>query len=172
MRARVVALLLLLSGCASVPRYTPPVPPGDKGVTRELEARRRAMLRADRSRLVRVAQSYVGVPYQWGGNTRAGLDCSALTRAIYRETYGLELSGNSQQLYQLGSGISTQRQLRPGDLVFFRISSQGPGISHVGVYLGKDHFAHASPSMGQVVIAPLSAPYFQARYAGARRILR
>lgn len=172
MRARVVALLLLLSGCASAPRYTPPVLPGDQGVTRELEARRRAMLRADRSRLVRVAQSYVGVPYQWGGSTRAGLDCSALTRAIYREAYGLELAGNSQQLYELGSTISSQRQLRPGDLVFFRISSQGPGISHVGVYLGKNRFAHASPSLGQVVIAPLSAPYFQARYAGARRILR
>lgn len=172
MRIQVAVLLLLLSGCASTPRYTPPMPPGDKGVARELEARQRALLRGDRSRLVRVAQSYVGVPYQWGGNTRAGLDCSALTRAIYREAYGLELSGNSQQLYQLGSGVSTPRQLRPGDLVFFRISSQGPGISHVGVYLGRNRFAHASPTMGQVVIAPLSAPYFQARYAGARRILR
>ncbi|MCC7265630.1 MAG: C40 family peptidase [Candidatus Latescibacteria bacterium] len=167
-----LALLLFLSGCASVPRYTPPVHPGDKGVSRELEKRQQAMLHGNRSRLVRVAQSYVGVPYQWGGNTRAGLDCSALTRAIYREAYGLELSGNSQQLYQLGNGVATQHQLRPGDLVFFRISSQGPGVSHVGVYLGRDRFAHASPSMGQVVIAPLSAPYFQARYAGARRILR
>ncbi|MBI2503915.1 MAG: C40 family peptidase [Candidatus Latescibacteria bacterium] len=172
MRIRVVVVLLFLSGCASAPRYTPPAPPGDQGVARELEARRQAMLRGDRSRLVRVAQSYVGVPYQWGGNTRAGLDCSALTRVIYREAYGLELSGSTQQLYQLGSGVSTQRQLRPGDLVFFRISSQGPGISHVGVYLGRDRFAHASPSLGQVVIAPLSAPYFQARYAGARRLLR
>jgi cell wall-associated NlpC family hydrolase len=172
MRAWVAVLLLLLSACASAPRYTPPVPPGDKGVARELEARRQAMLRGDRNRLVRVAQSYVGVPYQWGGNTRAGLDCSALTRAIYREAYGLELSGNSQQLYQLGSGVPSQGQLRPGDLVFFRISSQGPGISHVGVYLGKGRFAHASPSLGQVVFAPLSAPYFQARYAGARRLLR
>lgn len=172
MHPRLLLLVLLLSGCASAPRYIPPATPGDKGVARELEARRRALLRGDRSRLVRVAQSYVGVPYQWGGNTRAGLDCSALTRAIYREAYGLELSGNSQQLYQLGNGVPTQRQLRPGDLVFFRISSQGPGVSHVGVYLGRDRFAHASPSMGQVVIAPLSAPYFQARYAGARRLLR
>ncbi|MBM3276935.1 MAG: C40 family peptidase [Candidatus Handelsmanbacteria bacterium] len=172
MPLRAALLLVLLSGCAAAPRYTPPVPPGDKEVARELEARRRAMLRGDRGRLVRVAQSYVGVPYQWGGKSRAGLDCSALTRAIYREAYGLELSGNSQQLYQLGSGVSAQGQLRPGDLVFFRISSQGPGISHVGVYLGKNRFAHASPSLGQVVIAPLSTPYFQARYAGARRLLR
>lgn len=172
MRARVLTLLFLLSGCASAPRYTLPVRPGDRGVTRELEKRQQAMLHGDRSRLIRVAQSYVGVPYQWGGNTRTGIDCSALTRAIYREAYGLELSGNSQQLYQLGSSIYSQRQLHPGDLVFFRISSQGQGVSHVGVYLGKNRFAHASPSMGQVVIAPLSAPYFQARYAGARRVLR
>ena len=167
-----ILLLLFLSGCASAPRYVPPARPGDQGVVRELEQRQQALRRGDRSRLVRVARSYVGVPYQWGGNTRAGIDCSALTRAIYREAYGLELSGNSQQLYQLGSGVISQRQLKPGDLVFFRISSQGPGISHVGVYLGKNRFAHASPSLGQVVIAPLSAPYFQTRYAGARRLLR
>jgi cell wall-associated NlpC family hydrolase len=172
MGIRGLVVLLLLSGCASAPRYIPPVPPGDKGVARELEARRRALLRGDRGRLLRVAQSYVGVPYQWGGNSREGMDCSGLTRAIYREAYGLELSGNSQQLYQLGSGVAVQGQLRPGDLVFFRISSQGPGISHVGVYLGKNRFAHASPSLGQVVIAPLTAPYFQARYAGARRLLQ
>ena len=169
---RLWLLLLFLSGCASAPRYIPPAHPGDQAVVRELEQRQQALLRGDRSRLVRVARSYLGVPYQWGGNTRAGIDCSALTRAIYREAYGLELSGNSQQLYQLGRSILSQRQLKAGDLVFFRISSQGPGISHVGVYLGKNRFAHASPSLGQVVIAPLSAPYFQARYAGARRILR
>ena len=172
MRLRVIALLLLLSGCASAPRYIPPPRPGDQAVVRELEQRQLALLRGDRSRLVRVARSYVGVPYQWGGNSRAGLDCSALTRAIYREAYGLELAGNAEQLYQLGSNVFSQRQLKAGDLVFFRISSQGAGISHVGVYLGKGRFAHASPSAGQVVIAPLSAPYFQARYAGARRILR
>ena len=172
MRIWIALLLLFLSGCASAPRYTPPVPPGDQGVVRKLEQRQQALLRADRSRLVRVARSYLGVPYQWGGNSRAGLDCSALARAIYREAYGLELSGNSQQLYQLGNGVLSQRQLKAGDLVFFRISSQGPGISHVGVYLGKGRFAHASLSLGQVVISPLSAPYFQTRYAGARRILR
>lgn len=164
-------LVLLLSGCASTPRYTTPRDKGDAEVIRELEKRQRALRRADRGRLVRVAHSYVGVPYRWGGNSRAGLDCSALTRAIYREAYGLELPGNSYQLYQLGKRIPTQGQLKPGDLVFFRISASGAGISHVGVYLGKGRFAHASPSQGSVVIAQLSDSYFQKRYVGARRLL-
>ncbi len=164
-------LLLFLSGCASAPRYTPPEPRDHSEVVRELEKRQRALRRADRGRLVRVAHSYVGVPYHFGGNTRQGLDCSALTRAIYREVYGLELPGSSQQMYQLGRGVSEQGRLKPGDLLFFRISASGPGVSHVGVYLGKGRFAHASPSQGSVIIAQLSAPYFQQRYAGARRIL-
>ena len=119
---------------------------------------------------MRVVRGYLGVPYRWGGTTRDGMDCSALTRAVYREAYGVELPRTSGQMYRLGKEVPTPTQLRAGDLVFFRIDASGPGVSHVGIYVGDGRFAHASSSRGGV-IDHLRSPYFDKRYAGARRVL-
>ena len=153
-------------GVAPAPRYGR----ANSSVVRELETRRRAFRGADEGRLSRVVEGYLGVPYKWGGTTRRGMDCSALARAVIRETYGVELPRTSRQMYGLGTPVSDRTDLRPGDLVFFRIAYSGAGISHVGVYIGRGRFAHASSSRGGVVDR-LTQPYFDARYAGARRIL-
>ena len=157
---------LLLSGCGimrAAPRYT--ASSGNQVIVSELKKRQQATPK----RLQRVVDSYLGVPYKWGGTTRQGMDCSALVRAVYREAYGIELPRTSKQMYRLGYPIERQYNLRAGDLVFFRISASGPGVSHVGVYLGKGRFAHASASKGGIVVA-LDEPYFQTHYVGARRI--
>lgn len=118
---------------------------------------------------MRVIKTYLGIPYLWGGTTRRGMDCSALTRAVVREVYGIELPRTSKQMYGVGKPLERQ-SLRAGDLVFFRIDDSGPGVSHVGIYVGDGQFAHASSSRG-AVIDPLASTYFDRRYAGARRIL-
>ena len=167
---KVVLFLLLLTGCGSItpaPRYTRPATQNRTDVVQELEARESA----GKSRLLRVVESYLGVPYKWGGTTRRGMDCSAFARAIYRETYGIELPRTSRQMYRLGQQVPALSRLQPGDLVFFSNTYAGPGISHVGVYIGHNRFAHASSSQGGVITG-LDAPYFQKRYAGARRIRR
>ena len=161
-------LLSLLAACGSIrpaPRYTDSTNNG--AVVRELEERRLATP----SRLARVVDSYLGIPYKWGGTTRAGMDCSAFTRAIFRETYGIELPRTSKQMYGVGRAIPQEQSLKPGDLVFFKNTYSGPGVSHVGIYLGNGRFAHASSSKGGT-ITPLDNPYFQARYIGARRVER
>ena len=163
--AVVVCLVAWGCGIAPAPRYGRATP-----VVRELEMRRRAFHKADEGRLLRVVQDYVGIPYKWGGTTRKGMDCSALARAVMREAFGVELPRTSGQMYRLGSAVSRRQSLRPGDLVFFRISYSGPGVSHVGVYVGDGRFAHASSSRGGV-IDRLDQPYFDSRFAGARRIL-
>ena len=163
----------LLSGCAGLapsPRYTASDRRGPLAIVGELESRRRAFRQADSSRLLRVVDTYLGVPYRWGGTTRQGMDCSALTRAVFREAYGLELPRTSGEMSRLGRRVEPENSLKPGDLVFFRLSESGPGISHVGVYVGEGRFAHASASRGGVV-DELTTPYFKSRYAGARRIL-
>lgn len=160
-------LAALLSACGSlapVPVYTHAP---DSAVRRELEVRRRA----GDSRLLRVVHGYLGVPYRWGGTTRSGMDCSAFARAIYRETYGIELPRTSRQMYALGTAVEDRTSLRRGDLVFFRDTQSGAGVSHVGVYVGDDLFAHVSPPAGGTLTA-LTDPYYRTRYAGARRIQR
>ncbi|MEE3259186.1 MAG: C40 family peptidase [Candidatus Latescibacterota bacterium] len=165
---RLLLISCLFVACGSIrpaPRYTDSL--GSGGVVRELEKRRRA----SPDRLAHVVEGYLGVPYKWGGTTRAGMDCSAFTRAIFRETYGVELPRTSKQMYGVGRAVARRQDLKPGDLVFFENTYSGPGVSHVGIYLSEGRFAHASSSEGGT-ITPLDNPYFQPRYVGARRIER
>lgn len=159
-----ISLFWQSCGVTSAPRYTRA--PRSR-VVAELEKRQSA----GHSRLLRVVDSYLGVPYKWGGTTRRGMDCSAFTRAVFRETYGVELPRTSKQMYRLGQQIGDQSNLHPGDLIFFRDTYAGPGVSHVGIYIGDGRFAHASSSKGGT-ITPLEATYFRQRYVGARRIRR
>ena len=139
-------------------------------MARDLQRRQAAYQSGDRSRLMAAVDEFLGVPYRWGGTTLEGMDCSAMTRAIFRRAYGLELPRTSGQMYRLGDRVGQSRNLRPGDLVFFRLSDSGPGISHVGVYVGGGRFAHASSSRGGV-IDELGSPYFARHFAGGRRLL-
>ena len=59
-----------------------------------------------------------------------------------------------------------QKDLRAGDLVFFRI---GYSTRHVGIYLENSLFAHASKSSG-VMISDLQDTYWSKRYWKAVRI--
>ena len=167
---RLLIFLCLLAACScsirSAPRYTADSADSDS-VVRELKKRRRA----SPSRLARVVEGYLGVPYKWGGTTRAGMDCSAFTRAVFRQTYGIELPRTSRQIYRVGRTVSRRQDLKPGDLVFFRNTFSGRGVSHVGIYIGKGHFAHVGISTGATITA-LDHPYFHRRYVGARRVER
>lgn len=112
--------------------------------------------------------SYLGTPYRWGGNTRQGIDCSGFTKAVYKQSQGVEIPRVSRQQAQVGMTVS-QRQLTYGDLVFFSKYGQGR-ITHVGIYVGNGQFAHSSCSKG-VNITQLNKRYYQARWAGAKRVI-
>jgi lipoprotein Spr len=60
----------------------------------------------------------------------------------------------------------SREELKEGDLVFFKINSRS--ITHVGIYLGNNRFAHASSSRG-VVLSNLDEPYYKRYfYKGGR----
>ncbi|HLA64719.1 MAG TPA: NlpC/P60 family protein [Rhodothermales bacterium] len=108
---------------------------------------------------------WIGVRYRFGGETRSGIDCSAFTREMFRETFGIELPRNTA--LQVNEGFQVDRdELQPGDLVFFRRG----GTRHVGVYLGDGNFIHASSSRG-VTYSRLDESYYARHYWTARRIL-
>jgi cell wall-associated NlpC family hydrolase len=122
-----------------------------------------------RNEIVRTAKQYIGVRYQWGGESpRTGFDCSGLTMVVYRLN-GFDLPRSSAQQWRAGTPIA-YRQLAKGDLVFFATSG-GNRVSHVGIYTGGGHFLHA-PSRGrQIQISSLSNQYYKSRYLGARSYL-
>jgi cell wall-associated NlpC family hydrolase len=167
---RALVLGAVLVGCGAVapsPRYTDPAARQRTRLLEDLQRRQRA----DRTRLLQVVHAYLGIPYRWGGTTREGMDCSALVRAVYRQTYGIELPRTSRQMYELGQGVPGREQLRVGDLVFFRDPSSGPGVSHVGIFIGQGRFAHARPRRGSTITS-LSDRFYARHYVGARRIVR
>jgi lipoprotein Spr len=166
-------LTALLVGCLTPQvRYRSPdaSPPGPKGRSEESAADRS---RADAEgttgdrRLKKVIDFYVGTPYRFGGNNRAGMDCSGLVVRVYHEAYRIELPRTTAELYRRGAPVSL-RNARPGDLVFFW-EVPGRSVDHVGIYMGDRRFAHASRSRG-VVYSSLRQNYHKRRLAGIRRV--
>ncbi len=120
-------------------------------------------------RLTQQIEAYLGVPYKWGGTTRQGMDCSGFVSVVYENAVGLRLPRKAREMYNQGRLVE-KHDLRFGDLVFFeRIENYG--VSHVGIYIGDNEFAHASTSRG-VVISNLTERYYRERYVGARRVYR
>jgi len=96
-----------------------------------------------RAKVIQEAKTWLGVPYAWGGNTRAGVDCSGFTVACFK-TVGVSLPRVSAAQALTGARI-TEAQAQAGDLVFF-----GLPVHHVGIFLGAGSMIHA-PKPGGVV---------------------
>ncbi|MDB5102345.1 MAG: glycoside hydrolase [Fibrobacteres bacterium] len=126
----------------------------------------KALEETDADRLRRTAESYLGVPYSFGGQSRSGMDCSGFIRQVFSEVYGLDLPHNSSRMFRKGTPV-TRAHLKPGDLVFFKNLGF---IDHGGIYMGDNYFIHSSSSVG-VGYSALNAPYFGEHYAGARRLI-
>ena len=115
------------------------------------------------------ALSLVGTPYVWGGNTpESGFDCSGLVNYVFRDMLNLRLPRTSRELSALSAQSIAKNALATGDLVFFASSGT---VSHVGIYVGDGRFIHAPRTGGTVRLERLDGRYWQARYAGARRVL-
>ena len=98
---------------------------------------------ASATQVIGNAISYLGVPYQWGGNNATGIDCSGLTQQAFRAA-GIELPRVAADQARQGTAVSAA-DAQPGDLVFF-----GQPVDHVGIYLGNGQMVNA-PHTGTVV---------------------
>ena len=79
---------------------------------------------------LRIARSYLGDRYLWGGLSRSGIDCSGLTYRVFR-SLGVVLPRDAADQSRVGTPVS-RHNLRKGDLVFFG-SGTWPHIHHVGI---------------------------------------
>ncbi len=116
--------------------------------------------------LLTFIEDWIGTRYKYGGVTKRGIDCSALTGGLLLAVYGFGAPRTARQQYDASEKIKRE-ELKEGDLVFFNTTG---GVSHVGLYLDNDYFVHASSSQG-VTITSLNDPYFAKRFIGAGRIV-
>ncbi len=120
------------------------------------------------------AVSYVGIAYRFGGTDARGVDCSGFITTLLRDVIP-SLPRRVRDLYSFGLRVKKE-ELEPGDLIFFDTSGAvptGTDPSHVGLYIGDEHFIHAA-SKGErtgVIISSLKKRYYVERYVGSRRVL-
>lgn len=122
----------------------------------------------ERDKIIFEVIKFLDTPYRYGGTSPNGIDCSAFTGAVFKNSLHIDLPRSSSDQYTVGQKIGNQEDLKFGDLVFFQ-TRRRRSISHVGIYIGNRLFAHASSSQG-VIVSSLDETYYKKRYVGAKRV--
>ena len=124
--------------------------------TEPLAAARR---KAGGEAIAETALMFLGAPYEWGGVTVHGLDCSGLVQAVHRR-FGMLLPHSAAEQETAGREVSL-RQAIPGDLLCYG--------DHIAIWLGEGRVVHASSEHGKVVDEPHPAE-LKARLRTVRRL--
>lgn len=159
--AIVVCLALTIAGCGHEPVRrvsSADVHSSPEPVTRASPSRSSG----EQAAVVAVRQ--IGVPYLYGGSTTRGFDCSGLVQYAW-SAVGKRIPRTTSEQWQQLSPVPN-RELRVGDLLFFKIDGQ---ISHVGLYLGDRRFVHAPSSGRDVTVASLDTEFYRRTFVRAAR---
>ena len=141
----------IIFGCATTPKPTPQPPSSKAGINLQV---------------VRDALNLKGISYQYGEESpERGFDCSGFVQYVYGR-HGVHLPRTA---YEMAASLPALDETfrEPGDLVFF--NTTGIPYSHVGIYIGRNRFVHASSAQGEVLVSELDTPYWSRHYLGTRR---
>jgi gamma-D-glutamyl-L-lysine dipeptidyl-peptidase len=139
-----------------------------QGVVRPLEVVRRAAVLDSPERWA--ARAFAGAPYEWGGITEFGVDCSGLVQTTFAAR-GVSLPRDSSDQAGIGTAVALD-QVQPGDLLFF--SETGESITHVAFAGAGGTLVHSTIACGGVVEEPWGpddrAAVLRPQYVSACRI--
>ncbi len=110
--------------------------------------------------------SWKGVRYKYGGNTKKGIDCSAFVQRTFKDRLNINIPRTTALQSKVGKEISLD-ELEMGDLIFFKT---GWNSRHVGIYLEGGKFLHASTKRG-VTISRLDNNYYSKHFWKVKRII-
>ena len=152
-----LCLMVIICACGQPARVQTPV---------AREARTAESVSSYRAKLLyKQYREWRGVRYKYGGLSKKGVDCSGFVYLTYRDKFGRKIPRTTAKLAVAGKSVKRQ-DLRAGDLVFFKT---GGKKRHVGIYIEKNKFVHASTSKG-VIISSLDNVYWRGHYRHARRL--
>jgi len=143
------------------------LPDGDTGYLSRLETKKATDLFFSRQCIVAEARQFLGLGYLWGGTSCYGFDCSGYTFRLY-QSQGIFLYRNSRQQSQEGIPIE-ERNILPGDLLFFAGEGGKGKIHHVGMCSGKGIMIHAPQSKSTIKESRFDVGPYHEEYWGARR---
>lgn len=170
-RQAVAAALALVAGAAGAANRAV----ADKGGGKDNKDKKRNDKRRGKDKsggsgrkIAQVAKKYEGDRYVWGGEAPGGFDCSGLVWYVVRKAIGRDVGRTVEAQYGQGKKVD-RGAWKAGDIVFFE-NTNGPGLTHNGIYLGGGKFIHAENERTGVIVSKMDSGYYSDHYAGARRL--
>lgn len=120
-----------------------------------------------------IALKYLHAPYQWGGKSPFGVDCSGFTQMVYKIN-GYGISRDAHQQAACGRKVAELENAIPGDLAYFYNGSGD--IGHVGLILEEHKIIHSSGRVRIDQLTPEGIVDMESKavthhLAGIRRVL-
>jgi cell wall-associated NlpC family hydrolase len=160
--ALVLAPALLLAACSVL---APAPPPPVARASEPAAAAAPAAAPEEGASIAALAATLIGTPYHFGGADQQGFDCSGLALYVH-EHVGIAIPRTAAEQQREAQPVPLA-ELRPGDLVFFRIGARH--VNHVGVYSGDGRFIHAPHAGVAVTSADLHEGYYARHLVSAGR---
>lgn len=122
-------------------------------------------------KIIHCAETFMGVPYKYGGRNADGFDCSGYTGYIL-EHFGYKLPRSARDQAKFVQSIPI-KEAKKGDLIFF--SHKKNIIAHVGLVVSEEGedltMIHASSSRGIMISNVEKSTYWKPRLKSAGRVI-